>query len=389
MPPTRTRARRRPAAPTPAPEPQPEPQAEEAPTTALTPRAQTFTAVEAALRDRQDRLVSLLGRKVPVDRFIRVGLAAMQRQPALFACTPTSIVKALMDAAELQLEPTGLMGQAYLVPYAGEAQLIVGYRGLAELARRSGDVTQVEARVVRARDQFSVEYGTSPVVHHVPYLPGLMGNDEADPEDPEGTGPGDLRAVYAVLTFSGGGQYVEVMSAAEVEAIRRRSKAKDKGPWVTDPLEMARKTVLRRALKYAPLSVVDSRVAEQLDREDQREYGALTAGVGAEPAPPAILSQAQRRLRASARGLVAVEDDLGDQATSTHDAAGSPQEPPGDAEPAPDVPGVAVEVEPAREPGSGDPWCGASSPYDDGLVCEREPGHDGNHSATASGGGTW
>lgn len=355
------------------------------PSTALTPRAATFTAVESALRERQDRLVSLLGRKVPVDRFIRVGLAAMQRQPRLFDCTPASIVKALMDAAELQLEPTGLMGQAYLVPYGGEAQLIVGYRGLAELARRSGDVTQVEARVVRARDTFSVEYGTSPTVHHVPYLPGLMGNDPADTEDPVGTGPGDLRAVYAVLTFAGGGQYVEVMSAAEVEAIRRRSRAQDKGPWVTDPLEMARKTVLRRALKYAPLSVVDSRAAEQLDREDQREYGTFTAGL-AEPQAerPPILSRAQRQLRAAAKGQVLVED-VEPVNVTPDDAPGTSQDAPGAAEGEKPTEDITTQAEP---PGRA-PECGELSPYNDDLTCTLEAGHDGNHSATAHGGGTW
>lgn len=247
-------------------------------------RVTAFRKVEAALNSRTDHLMQVLPAKVGVDRFMRVALGAMSRNPTLFDCATESVVKSMLDAAELGLEPSGLMGQAYLVPYRNrgtlEAQLIVGYRGLAELARRSGDVAAVEARVVRQRDTFGVEYGTQPTIQHVPYIAGVGGaplsGDDSAPVD----GAGPLVAVYAVLTLRDGTRIIDVMTATEVDAVRKRSKASDIGPWVTDYLEMARKTVLRRALKYAPVSIVDLRVAEHLEAEDRAVYGQGAGSLG-------------------------------------------------------------------------------------------------------------
>ena len=276
------------------------------------PQVTAFRRVEAALNARSDALMAVLPGKVGVDRFMRVALGAMSRQPRLFDCTTESLVKSMLDAAELGLEPSGLMGQAYLVPHrntrAGttEATLIIGYRGLAELARRSGQVANVEARVVRQRDQFQVSYGTTPSITHVPYLPGLMGAPAPGADDAPVDGAGPFLACYAVLTMKDGTTVIDVMTQAEVDAIRKRSRSGQDGPWVTDYQEMARKTVLRRALKWAPVSIVDLRVAEVLDREDQAQFGPSgdpgQAAVQVATQAPAAITAASAAFRQGASG---------------------------------------------------------------------------------------
>jgi len=148
-----------------------------------------------------------------------------------------------MLAAELGLEPGGGLGEGYLVPYGATCQFIPGYRGFISLARRSGQIVSVESHIVYEGDLFEFELGTEQRIRHVPNL-------DRDPEK-----PAVMRAVYAVARIVGGGVQSELMTKAEVDAIRRRSKASGSGPWVTDYTEMARKTAIRRLFKYLPVSV--------------------------------------------------------------------------------------------------------------------------------------
>lgn len=186
------------------------------------------------------------------ERLKQVALGAFTRTPALWTCEPISIARSIVEAGQLGLEPTGLLGGAYLVPRKGQCTLLVGYRGLVMLAKRSGEVARVEARVVRARDTFDYGYGLEPYVEHHP-------SREAD--------PGEYTAAYAVIVYRDGGRQFDVMSLAEIESIRKRSSSPDVGPWVTDWPEMAKKTVLRRLLKLAPLTVNVASVLDVVDPE--------------------------------------------------------------------------------------------------------------------------
>lgn len=188
---------------------------------------------------RKDAIKALLPRHLTPERMLKIALATTARTPALLACTPQSIVLAVMQAAELGLEPGGLLGEAYLVPYRAEAKLIVGYRGMVALARRSGTMASIEAHVVHANDVFDVEYGLDPKLSHRPSLSG---------------DPGDVVAAYAIARFKDGSRQVDVMTRAEIDAIRARSGSANAGPWVTDFAEMAKKTVVRRLAKMLPLS---------------------------------------------------------------------------------------------------------------------------------------
>ncbi len=143
-------------------------------------------------------------------------------------------MKAMLDCSSLGLEPDGR--RCHLIPYGSEVQLIVDWKGLVELAKRSGEVVSWKAETVKENDVF--EWQTGEISHSINWR-----------ED-----RGKLQAVYSIAKLSNGEIDTEVMTLAEVEAIRKRSKAGGSGPWVTDFEEMAKKTVIRRHSKRLTLS---------------------------------------------------------------------------------------------------------------------------------------
>lgn len=270
--------------------------------------AEQYEHIQSALERERDKVASALAASsIPTARFFAVVDQALRRSPALLSCTPASIIRALLDAAELGLVPSGLLGQAYLVPYRNrktgrmEAQLIPGYRGLIELARRSGELLRLEARVVRENDAFDYTFGTDNRLVHVPYLnrsgettivTGPGGEVVADPntglpvEKPKDGGR--YIAVYAIATLPHEQTQVELLTTSEVDAVRRRSKAADDGPWVTDWSEMAKKTAVRRLVKYLPVAI-DSPVMRALELEDRAEAEA--------EAPAAVRAEARSKVQ--------------------------------------------------------------------------------------------
>lgn len=195
--------------------------------------------LKSLLEKAKGSIAAVLPKHLTPDRLLKVALSATSRNPALLACTPQSILLAVMQASELGLEVGGLLGDAYFVPFKDQAQLIVGYRGMIKLARQSGELKSIEAHVVRDTDIFDLEYGLDTRLVHKPALSGELGK---------------VVAVYAIARFKDGGYQVDVMTLAEIEAVRLRSKASNDGPWNTDYAEMAKKTVVRRLCKYLPLS---------------------------------------------------------------------------------------------------------------------------------------
>jgi recombination protein RecT len=207
----------------------------------------------ANLIDRQKgEIARALPRHMSPDRLARIATTVMRQTPRLGEANPASFLGALMTCAQLGLEP-GPLGHAYLVPFKNhkrgcrdrrscdcvvEVTFIPGYRGLVDLARRSGQVSNVQARVVREADVFDYEFGLEPKLTH----------------RPQGS-TSDVSYAYAVLKLKDGAADFDVMDLPEIAAIRKRSKASDDGPWATDFAEMAKKTVLRRLMKTAPMSV--------------------------------------------------------------------------------------------------------------------------------------
>lgn len=178
------------------------------------------------------------------ERFTRMVLSAVSATPKLGECTPKSFLGAMMNAAQLGLEPNTPLGQAYILPYSNkgtmEAQFQIGYKGLIDLAYRSGEVELVQAHIVYANDEFVCEYGLEPKLLHKP----------ADRDR------GDAVKVYAMFKTKSGGYGFEVMSMEDIQNhAKKYSKAYNSpfSPWKTNFEEMAKKTVLKRVLKYAPL----------------------------------------------------------------------------------------------------------------------------------------
>ena len=185
-----------------------------------------------------------LPKSITAERFTRMALSALNTTPKLQECTQISFLSALMNAAQLGLEPNTPLGQAYLIPYKNkgvyECQFQVGYKGLLDLAYRSPQLQTVQAHCVYENDTFSYELGLNPQLVHKP----TMGER------------GELRCVYAVFKTNNGGYGFEVMSKSAIEAHGKQySKSYDSSysPWKTDFEAMAKKTVIKQALKYAPV----------------------------------------------------------------------------------------------------------------------------------------
>ena len=181
------------------------------------------------------------------ERFTRIATTALSSSPKLANSTPASFFGALMQAAQLGLEPNTPLGQAYLIPYKNnrkggitETQFQVGYKGMIDLAHRSGEFKSIYAEEVYSNDEFEYELGLEPKLIHKPY---------------QGDGDrGSVICYYAVYMLVNGGFGFKVMSKKDIEThAKRYSKSYSSGPWQTNFDEMAKKTVIKKLLKYAPI----------------------------------------------------------------------------------------------------------------------------------------
>lgn len=178
------------------------------------------------------------------ERFTRIALSALNNNPQLQKCTPISFLAALMNAAQLGVEPNTPLGQAYLIPYKNkgnlECQFQLGYKGMIDLAYRNGNMQTIQAQAVYENDYFEYEYGLEPKLVH----------------RPASSERGELVYFYGVWRATTGGFGFAVMSKNDIDAYAKTySKAFDSSysPWKTNYEEMAKKTVIKQALKYAPI----------------------------------------------------------------------------------------------------------------------------------------
>ena len=202
------------------------------------------STLQQYIKQMESGIAAALPSVITPERFTRIVLSAISSNPQLAQTTPQSFLGAMMTAAQLGVEPNTPLGQAYLLPYRNnkkgvmECQFQLGYKGMIDLAYRSGQVSTIQAHVVFSNDEFEYSFGLDPVLKHVPAK-----SDRGEPV-----------YVYAAFRMKDGGYGFEVMSMEDVRAhARRYSKAYDSGPWKTNFEEMAKKTVLKRVLKYAPL----------------------------------------------------------------------------------------------------------------------------------------
>jgi recombination protein RecT len=211
------------------------------------------------LRDKLNNPAQLqeIARALPkhmsADRMARVTLTAMTRTPKLAECDPASFFQCLMSLSQWGLEPDGR--HAHLIPFENrkrgiiECQLIIDYKGFVQLAMRTGNIASIHCDSVCENDEF--DYDCGEVLRH-----------KIDFRKPRG----EAYAFVCVIKMKDGGKKCEVMTRDEVEAIRKRSRSANNGPWVTDFNEMAKKTVFRRASKWIELS---SEIRDAFDNDDK------------------------------------------------------------------------------------------------------------------------
>jgi recombination protein RecT len=205
------------------------------------------STIKDYIKAMESEIKKALPKVITPERFTRIALSAISQTPQLQNCTPQSFLAALMNCAQLGLEPNTPLGQAYLIPFKNtkkgvvECQFQLGYKGLIDIAYRSGELASIEARVVYANDDFEVQLGLDSALKHSPKMDGNRG---------------EAIAVYGIFKLANGGYYFDVMSIDDVKAhAQKYSQAYKSGfsPWNTNFEEMAKKTIIKKVLKYAPL----------------------------------------------------------------------------------------------------------------------------------------
>lgn len=216
------------------------------------------------IKSMEDEIKKALPSVITPERFTRITLSALSSNKDLQRTTPTSFLGAMMTAAQLGLEPNTPLGQAYLIPFKNkgilECQFQLGYKGLIDLAYRSGDITIIQAHTVCENDEFKFEYGMNPDLKHIP------AKDNR----------GNPVYYYAMFKTKSGGYGFEVMSIEDVKEHAKRysqSYGSAYSPWNNFD-EMAKKTVLKKALKFAPLksdfikqTLTDETVKDSIDKD--------------------------------------------------------------------------------------------------------------------------
>lgn len=196
------------------------------------------------VQQMQGEIAKALPSVMTPERFTRITLSALSANPQLAQTTQNSFLGAMMTAAQLGMEPNTPLGQAYLIPFRNkgvlECQFQLGYKGLIDLAYRSGEVTTIQAQVVYENDEFEYALGLEPQLKHIPAM----------------SNRGEPISFYAVFKTKDGGFGFEVMSVEDVKLhAQKYSKSFNSAysPWKTNFEEMAKKTVLKKVLKYAPM----------------------------------------------------------------------------------------------------------------------------------------
>lgn len=181
---------------------------------------------------------------ISCEKMIRMALTDMRTNQKLACCTTESICSSLFVAAQLGLEPGSHRGHAWLIPYGSECKIMIGYKGLIELAYRSGKVSSISADCVEEDDDFTVISGSDTRLIHKPQYRG-----------------GEIRVVYAYAHMRDGGFHFSVISKKDIDALKKSSSQIWKDHWK----EMAKKTAIRRLIKTLPLTTLEESILNVLE----------------------------------------------------------------------------------------------------------------------------
>lgn len=353
---------------------------------------QTFDAdartreIVGLVSNRRDQLMSLLGGDERLhDRFVTVALDAVVKNRDVLEADPLSVIGAIRDAAMMGLEPAGQLGDGAIVAYRDNsrggmkvAQFQPMYRGLMKLARRSGDVVQIDAAIRYAKDHFVYRRGTDPVIEHEPWV---------DDDD-----PGDILGAYAFAKFRTGELQIVYYPLAKLLHIRDTASrqyatavkyGKTDSLWHRWPEAMMLKTVIRALMKMLPLDPFATRALAYDDTADAvrpEDAGTVTA------TRPGRVPRLAARL-AGDPGAPGRPDENGDDADV--DTATPEGDAHGPSTGVTEAPGVTATATATGEVIHGDAVCGATSDpkLGDVMTCTLTEGHKGPH--TADDGSKW
>lgn len=236
-----------------------------------------IAAFEVVLKRGAAQLNTLLPAHIPRERFIRTLVKAIRACPKLLDCDPGSLLGAVSEAAALGLEVNDSFGSAYMIPYGQEAKLVIGFKGLIDLAFRKDGIT-IQTRAVYKGDRFDYAEGDKPFISHKP------SEDISQDRSPK-----NLTHVYLVARNRDDRLICRrVWTAGMVihhrdnfsEAYRRaQSKGRSDSPWHTHFEAMARKTLVRECVARGELPV-SAEIQDLATREYQIETAGATEFVG-------------------------------------------------------------------------------------------------------------
>jgi recombination protein RecT len=249
--------------------------------TALTP----MDAMRNTLTKMSAEFKAALPPQIPVDKFVRTTLTAVQMNPELLDADRRSLLGAAMKAAQdgLLLDGREAAPVIFRTKEGPKVQYMPMVGGILKKIRNSGELASISAQVVYEKDHFDYELGDDEKIVHKPFLGGERGK---------------AVAVYAIAKTKDGAIYREVMSVTDVEKVRASSRAANAGPWVQWWDEMAKKTVIRRIAKRLPSSAD----LEQVLQSDNEVVGFVqqTTEIDVTPTPekPAAPSRLKAKLTA-------------------------------------------------------------------------------------------
>lgn len=225
-------------------------------TTVQVPRSQLLPApMSSMLQALMPDIRTLLPPDIEYDKFRAALWLELTGNRQLKECTIESIRAGAIKAATYGLLPGKY---CHLLPFKNkgrlEATFVPNYFGVLLTLERSGKVARAFAHPVYEGDEFVLDYFADEY-HHVPYTVRKVD-------------PGKILCYYGAVKLKDGTTHVEVMSLEQIDAIRRKAPAHDAGPWVTELIEMSRKTALKRCAKYVHLTPQQE---QMLREDDERE----------------------------------------------------------------------------------------------------------------------
>ena len=223
-------------------------------TTAVAKIDGTPLGFKAFIENQKDRIGEVISTLMTPERVIKMALTAGARDSKLYNCTPASIVLALMAAAEVGLDCSGVTGKAYLIPFGRDAVFMPGYKGYIDIATRTGVAKKIEAWNIHENDFFEEERGDNPRITHKPA--------------PLGKDPGERIGAYAIATLTNGEKISCVMRKDELDKVKKNAQARGGAVWKTWPEEMERKTAIRRLYKLMPSNPEIDKLLELEERVD-------------------------------------------------------------------------------------------------------------------------